>query len=141
MNAITYIQKYGVKKARGVVNGVPTFIREALDQNETMYNARTSSYIERGVQSALVQLEGDDYYRTTMPYTSAFYDECVLLSDLKRLVESVDLISSVQVLGRTGYDEVKSHIENCDPNWCHFHYKKWKQAIADYEAIYSEQVK
>lgn len=54
--------------------------------------------------------------------------------DLKRLVESWELIESVRVLGRTGYEEVKSHLNHCDPKWCHFHYKKWKQAILDVES-------
>lgn len=76
----------GAKGAESILKGAPKFIREALDQDDTLFNLRTKMYVDRGIQSALVQLEegGEDYFRITMPYNSSFYDECVNLSDLQK---------------------------------------------------------
>ena len=85
-NAESILDKVdGVEHAKAILKNTPKFIREAIDQNETLYNPRTQKYIERGIQSALIQLDDSDgYFHTTMPYTSSFYSECVNLNDLRK---------------------------------------------------------
>ncbi|EMT2447094.1 hypothetical protein WMF02_002093 [Acinetobacter baumannii] len=134
MSTIGYFQKFGLTGAKTALANIPdktaTHLGVVIDDEPTYYSLDFGSYWDNSDWQ-------DSDFRTVAELSEAYKDGwCVDLSELKRLVESVDLINSVQVLGRTGYDEVKSHIENCDPNWCHFHYKKWKQAIADYESIY-----
>lgn len=96
---------------------------------------------EKGIEEAKRVLEGAHWeniaYSNGHYYSQSCSENDVNLEELKQVVESVDLIDSVQVLGRAGYQEVKSHLENCDPKWCHFHYKNWKNAIADYELVES----
>lgn len=92
MNAL--LLKVGnVELAKKVLHGVPTFIKEAIDQKETFYNPRTEQYVERGVSSALIQLDfGEEYFRTTMPYHSSFYDECVNLNELEEALKAEEAI-------------------------------------------------
>ena len=82
----------GAEGAESILKGAPKSIREALDQNDTLFNLRTKMYVDRGIQSALIQLEegGEDYFRTTMPYNSSFYDECVNLSDLRKALAELE---------------------------------------------------
>jgi hypothetical protein len=73
-----------------IIHGAPKFILESISQDETMYNLRTKKYIERGISRALIQLdEGEEYFYTTMPYHSSFYDECVLLNDLREQILNI----------------------------------------------------
>lgn len=132
MNAINFIQQCGFEKVREVFEGAPE------DATGVFYYGNTE--IRHYFKNEGANVYCWDFRAGWWLDEDAPLKTCVDLSELKRLVESVDLINSVQVLGRTGYDEVKSHIENCDPNWCYFHYKKWKQAIADYESIGGEHV-
>lgn len=73
------IKELSIEQMRGILAGKPKFIQEALDQNETSFNPRSQTYIERTIRSATIQLDvgGEEYYRTTMPYESSFYDECI----------------------------------------------------------------
>lgn len=82
----------GVEGVESILKGAPKFIREALDQNETMFNLRTKMYVDRGIQSVLIQLDegGEAYFRTTMPYHASFYDECVKLSDLQKALAELE---------------------------------------------------
>lgn len=84
----------GIEGAESILRGAPQFILNALDQNETMFNLRTRMYIDRGIQSALIQLDegGEDYFRTTMPYHASFYDECVKLSDLQKALAELQKV-------------------------------------------------
>lgn len=50
--------------------------------------------------------------------------------DLKRLVESHELVESVP----RGYEGLKSCLDYCDPKFCLFHSERYKQAIADVES-------
>lgn len=68
-------------KCRAIIENAPPFVCDVLNQPEAMYNSRTGHYVVRGLHSALVECEGD-YYRSTMPYHSSFYSECVYLKDL-----------------------------------------------------------
>ena len=72
-----------------IIHGAPKFILDSISQNETMFNLRTKKYIERGLSRALIQLDdGEEYFYTTMPYHSSFYDECVLLKDLHEQIQN-----------------------------------------------------
>lgn len=82
------IEELGIETCRAIVDGAPEFIRNSLSQDETMYNPRTKKYIERGPQSVLIQLDGEDeYYHSTMPYHSSFYAECIFLKDLRTAIQ------------------------------------------------------
>lgn len=72
--------------AMEILNNQPKFILEALDQEETFFNLRTKKYIERSTQSALIQLDDEEYFHTTMPYSSSFYSECIKLCDLQQAI-------------------------------------------------------
>lgn len=82
----------GAEGAESILKGAPKFIREALDQDDTLFNLRTKMYVDRGIQSALIQLDegGEDYFRTTMPYHASFYEECVNLSDLRKALAELE---------------------------------------------------
>ena len=107
MNAIQFIQQHGVDKAREVIDGAPA-------------NAR---------------------YFETYPLRVRYYisdigcNRAISISELKRLVESVDLIDS---LG--GLELSKKESNDCRfyeyADMSHRSYAI-KQAITDYEAIYS----
>ncbi len=100
-----FIREYGVEKAREVVEGAP---------------GRANWYQVKGKYS-------NDLYSCN----HELYGEAIMLSNLKRLVESVDLVESWG-----GIDDVKlydlSHCKN-RPESAGY---KLLQAIADYESIY-----
>lgn len=62
-----------------------------------------------------------------------FHEQCFLLSDLKRLVESVDLIKSCGGIINAKYD-----VKHLDLDWGYDtpRVTRLRQAIADYESIY-----
>jgi hypothetical protein len=108
MNAIQFIKEHGVEKAREVVSGAP--------QNAVYYwQIPRCKY---GVYSSHEQKQG----------------RAIVLEELKRLVESVDLIDS---LG--GLELSKKESNDCRfyeyADMSHRSYAI-KQAIADYESIY-----
>ena len=112
MNAIQFIKENGVDKAREVVEGAPdraTTVKPSLDFKHFMYGICENA-------------------------TGAY----ILLSDLKRLVDSVDLIDS---LG--GLELSKKESNNCRfyeyADMSHRSYAI-KQAIADYESVYSNDM-
>lgn len=72
-------------KCRKIVENAPLFTRDKLNQPEAMYNLRTGHYVVRGLHSALVECEGN-YYRSTMPYHSSFYSECIYLKDIEAVI-------------------------------------------------------
>ena len=104
MNATDFIKQHGVDKARKVINGAPKWAM-SINFNNGMYYSR------------MEHKKGDTF-----------------LYDIKRLVESVDLINSLGGLG-----EAKEMSEN--PTWLPDDSTKQllelDQAIADYESIYS----
>lgn len=121
MNAINFIKEHGIDKAREVVEGAPeraTTVKPSLDFKHFMYG--------------ICEEAGGAY---------------ILLSDLKRLVESVDLVncnggwngtkntitlfqSSLDLGLYHGVDGVDAEVEIL----------RLKQAIADYESIGGEHV-
>lgn len=102
MNAIKFIKYHGVDKAREVVEGAPdraTTVKPSLDFKHFMYG--------------ICEEAGGAY---------------ILLSDLKRLVESVDMLKRFG-----GIELSKEWILE----YSSFPYRvELEQAIADYESIY-----
>lgn len=102
MNAIQFIQQNGVDRARKVVEGAPEWAM-SINFNNGMYYSR------------MEHKKGDTF-----------------LYDIKRLVESVDLVNL-----KGGVKKLKKEAD------CLFHNDvegvalRYEQAITDYEAIYS----
>ncbi|WP_407477295.1 hypothetical protein [Acinetobacter baumannii] len=113
-----FIREYGVEMARGVVDGAPGFPVFG-------YCTLTGSYIFKRSNATAY------YHNETNSWSEDYAIELILLEDLKRLVESVDLVESWG-----GIDDVKlydlSHCKN-KPESAGY---KLLQAIADYESIY-----
>ncbi|MEN4983732.1 hypothetical protein [Acinetobacter modestus] len=107
MNAINFIKQHGVDKAREVVEGAPE---------------RWTTYTTGGGL-------GGGYIRCS---GSVGQGE-VSISELKRLVESFDMVGE-----RGGIERCKLLHFN-SPFKRDNHIKRLKQAIADYEAIYSSE--
>ncbi len=105
-NAINFIKENGVEKARKVVSGAPKWAM-SINFNNGMYYSR------------MEHKKGDTF-----------------LYDIKRLVESVDLLKS-----NGGYEEAKDTfdfaIKHGMNDLTEFG-SRLKQAIADYESIYSD---
>ena len=104
MNAINFIKQHGIDKAREVVEGAPAIC----------------TYFEEyplGVR----------YYRSDIGFNIA-----IKISDLKRLIESLDFINKFGGIGLAkAYDkEMGSH--GFDPFF--------EKAIVDYESIYSNDM-
>lgn len=111
MNAIKFIQDNGVDKAREVVEGAPdraTTVKPSLDFKHFMYGICENA-------------------------AGAY----ILLSELKHLVDSVDLVKSYG-----GIINAKHDVKYLDLDWDYDTQRvtRLKQAIADYESIYSNDM-
>ena len=117
MNAIQFIKDYGVDKARKVIDGAPEWAM-SINFNNGMYYSR------------MEHKKGDTF-----------------LYDLKRLVESVDLINANGGLNGTK-NTVKLFQSSLDIGLYHGvegvnaedEIPRLKQAIADYDSIYSNDM-
>ena len=98
MDAIQFIKEHGVDKARKVIDGAPKWAM-SINFNNGMYYSR------------MEHKKGDTF-----------------LYDIKRLVDSVDLVESLN-----GVETAKRCLEE---NMECSDFKLLKQAIADYEEIY-----
>lgn len=98
-NAIQFIKDNGVDKAREVVEGAPEWA--------TVYDT-----------------EVNDYYRSSITT-----NKDVNLSELKRLVESVDFIKKIGGFVAAKSFWAKGSFKNC-------YKEKLEQAIADYEQLF-----
>lgn len=108
MRAEQFIKDHGVEKAREVVSGA--------SELWFAYDAHDQVYMRCGdIQDG---------------YSIADYEDCFLLDDLKRLVESVDIVNKLN-----GIKEIKRIYETRPFDLA---YSDLKQAIADYESIYGE---
>lgn len=103
MNAINFIKQHGVDKARKVIDGAPEW--------------------------AIFWITQGEYHISMLSFPSMAGHHSFLISDLKRLVESVDLVKRYG-----GIAEAKT-IHN-DEFWCERAFEQLEQAIADYESIY-----
>ena len=107
MNATDFMKEHGVEKAREVVEGAP--------QNAVYYwQIPRCKY---GVYSSHEQKQG----------------RAIALEELKRLVESLDLVKSYG-----GIINAKHDVKYLDLDWDYDtpRVTRLKQAIADYELIY-----
>lgn len=121
MNAIKFIQDNGVDKARKVVEGAPAFPVFG-------YCTVTGSYIFKRANATAY------YHNETNSWSEEYAIDLILLEDLKRLVESVDLVKSYG-----GIINAKHDVKYLDLDWDYDTQRvtRLKQAIADYESIYS----
>ena len=103
MNAIQFIQQHGVDKARKVVEGAP---------------ARANWYQVKGKYS-------NDLYSCN----HELYGEAIMLSDLKHLVESLDLVTAWG-----GVESAYSKFRYAQEHKNTYAANMIQQAIADYEA-------
>lgn len=117
MNAIQFIKENGVEKAREVVSGAPEGATHLSDDACHYVNADFKPLPNR--------------IKEQLP-------ELIVIDDLKRLVESVDLLKS-----NGGYEEAKDTfdfaIKHGMNDLTEFG-SRLKQAIADYESIYSNDM-
>lgn len=112
MNAIQFIKEHGVEKAREIVNVAPdraTTVKPSLDFKHFMYGICENA-------------------------AGAY----ILLSDLKRLVDSLDLIKFYNGIEKANFLLEMSNRPSLRPP--HPSEVKLKQAIADYELIYSNDM-
>ena len=107
MNAINFIKQHCVDKARKVIDGAPEWAM-SINFNNGMYYSR------------MEHKKGDTF-----------------LYDIKRLVESVDLVKSYG-----GVINAQHEIKYLDLDWDYDSPRlvRLKQAIADYESIYSNDM-
>ena len=109
MNAIVFIQQYGIEKARKVVEGAPEWAM-SINFNNGMYYSR------------MEHKKGDTF-----------------LYDIKRLVESVDLVEHFgnDIGGAKQLLEFSKGCKSIELSGSVITIDRLEQAIADYEAIYS----
>lgn len=89
MNAIQFIKENGVEKARGVVEGAPdkTASHYVISKRPHYYSVDFQSYFNNGDWY-------DSDYTSEQDLANDYEPQNVIrISDLKRLVESVDIIS------------------------------------------------
>ena len=129
MNAIQFIQQNGVEKARKVVEGAP--------EKATIVSAETYAYFYKYQDSPVWdrvyrRKDGSEWSCTRFsPIINP-----IELSDLKRLVESVDLIKFYNGIEKANFLLEMSNRPSLRPP--HPSEVKLKQAIANYEAIYGD---
>ncbi|CCH57730.1 hypothetical protein A323_gp22 [Acinetobacter phage AP22] len=136
MNPEQFIREYSVEKAREVVEGAPAFPVFG-------YCTLTGNYIFKRSNATAY------YHNETNSWSEDYAIELILLDDLKRLVESADLIESLGGYEaavnelyhqkdqhawehKLGHGEVFAH-----PCWEWDDVMRLDQAIKDDEAIYA----
>ena len=136
MNAINFIKQHGVEKAREVVEGAPVVI----DGTDKSFTATHYNYHPR---APIEYINNDGTVIPLWIMEVNFPSYWIDLSDLKLLIESVDLINANGGLNGTkntitlfqssldlglyhGVDGVDAEVE----------IPRLKQAIADYDSIY-----
>lgn len=131
MNAIKFIKQHGAEKAREVVESAPetaTHFTEALGGH----------YAKEG----MLKMKPQWLWFNTINkewYWDFAAKEHIHLPDLKRLVESVDLVSEYGGLNAT-IDFISGYTAEQLAKPVYSPMLKLKQAIADYEAIGGEHV-
>lgn len=114
MNAYQFIKEHGVDKAREVVEGAPDGATHLSDDACHYVNAN---------------------FKPLPAHIKEQLPELIVINDLERLVESVDLLKS-----NGGYEEAKDTfdfaIKHGMNDLTEFG-SRLKQAIADYQSIYS----
>lgn len=136
MNATQFIQQHGVEKAREVVEGAPESATLAFYHFDEVNNELLGPeyYRDNGSQHFDKELKSwgfclDPQVRVTEPH-----DGLVSVEDLKRIVESVEIIDRWKGL-KNCKDIISSGTSIHQPPVQSFAARMIK-AIADYEAIY-----
>lgn len=121
-----FIREFGVERARAVVDGAPEcaefynnciYVKNPHSEGNTDYFARWSD----GFNAWLDAKDSRD-----------FIDESISLSDLKRLVESLDLVKKVGgIENAKTFDEYSIY---CVEHWTDL--ERLQRAIACHESIY-----
>lgn len=123
MNAIKFIQQHGVDKAREVVEGAPDGATHLFDDACHYVNAN---------------------FKPLPAHIKEQLHKLIVIDDLKRFVESVDLIGKYHSI-----DHAKNHYNNMREALNQYQYEnkdiedlsnELEQAIADYESIGGEHV-
>lgn len=125
MNAIKFIKDHGVDKAREVVEGAPEFPVFG-------YCALTGSYIFKRKDATAY------YHNETNSWSEEYAIELISLEELKRFVESVDLVGEYGGL-YGARDFISGYTEEQLAKPIYSPMLRLKQAIADYEAIYRKE--
>jgi hypothetical protein len=135
MNAIDFIKQHGIDKAREVVEGAP--------EKATVVSAETFGYFYKYQDSPVwcrVYRRKDGSESSCTRFSPIINP--IELSDLKRLVESVELIKCFGDLeqAKSWLSDLEDNcpsvlkVDTCDNP---FYKHELKQDIADYESIYS----
>ena len=113
MNAIQFIKEHGVEKARGVVEGAP--------DGATHLSNDTRHYVNADFKPLPTHI------KEQLP-------KLIVINDLKRLVDSLDLVKSYG-----GIINAKHDVKYLDLDWDYDtpRVTRLRQAIADYGVIYS----
>lgn len=125
MRAEQFIKDHGLERAREVVEGAPV--------GATHYGLRQY----RQWKGRILKTFTDESWMETAVFGGNLRfieDDCLCIHDLKRLVESVDLITKVG-----GIENAKTFDEECI--YCIEHWTDLERltgAIQDYESIYGE---
>ncbi|WPE80214.1 hypothetical protein SB581_12150 [Acinetobacter baumannii] len=138
MNAIQFIKDHGVEKAREVVEGAPETATHFIE-------ALGGHYAKEGMLKMKPQWLWFNSINKEWYYDFAAKDH-IHLPDLKRLVESVDLVKDYANRESGKWFFIADYCKkNKISPFLSSNYEAatnlFEQAIADYEAIYSEQVK
>ena len=116
MNAIQFIKEHGAEKAREVVEGAPGGATHLSDDACHYVNAD---------------------FKPLPAHIKEQLPELIVINDLKRLVDSLDLVKSYG-----GIINAKHDVKYLDLDWDYDtpRVTRLKQAIADYESIYSNNM-
>ncbi|KXZ65594.1 hypothetical protein [Acinetobacter venetianus] len=127
MQAIQFIKDHGVKKAKEVVEGIPdkTASHYVISKRSHYYSVDFQSYFNNGDWY-------DSDYTSEQDLANDYEPQNVIrLNDLKRLVESITIVED-----HGGLETIKKCVEKTIFPLSD-RIIRMKQAIADYEAIYS----
>ncbi|WP_227614515.1 hypothetical protein [Acinetobacter sp. 'aerobic (ED)'] len=131
MQAIQFIKDHGVDRARDVVKGAPKGAQYYRDMDSICHPNEVLYYAWFGC--ALLVIDEHEGWVKSIYHNGAEYieDQLADLKELKRLVESVDLVESwggIEAVKRYDLEPCKNKPESAG--------YRLIQAIADYETIY-----
>lgn len=140
MNAIQFIKDHGVERAREVVKGAPEGAQYYRDMDSICHPNEVLYYAWFGC--ALLVIDEHEGWVKSIYHNGAEYieDQLADLKELKRLVESLDL---VELLG--GIESLKGLVDISNSPFALSHITREgviysideiKKAIADYESIF-----
>lgn len=126
MSAITFIKQHGVDRVREVVDGAP--------ETATHLSGFTGQ-IYKDTGDVVYVWDGMKYHKSIYEHTRGM----ISLSNLKRVVESVDIITKVGGI----HEAIEEHTKWMHAPELHLYrigesVERLEQAIADYEAVYRD---